>query len=249
MLRAPKDTGRRGPRCAWRRGFQPIGALALVSRVRNKHHNYTAPEPAAGVAAPRSIPIQHRRGSYAANSGTAYLWRLLRTQDTSRTSEKSSRLLAPVFSARSRSRNAAVPGVLQVLATTSSAKTPREGREGFSGVLREPRQGPRLGPRIGAARTGAKMRPPGLEPGTFGLEGRRSIHLSYRRPAAGRKNRGERIRTFGFLLPKQARYQAALYPAKEGRIIRCSCIEVNTKISDIPVYLTLYWAKMSTLGL
>src|SRR5882757_3235649 len=52
----------------------------------------------------------------------------------------------------------------------------------------------------------------GIEPPTYGLEGRCSIRLSYWREPDPR-NRGERIRTSDPLHPRQVRYQAALHPA------------------------------------
>ena len=82
----------------------------------------------------------------------------------------------------------------------------------------------------------------GLEPATLGLEGRCSIQLSYRRltfavfPSGKidrRKviGRGREIRTPDILLPKQARYQTALYPVFspiwEDEIIRRGRVYVN----------------------
>ena len=71
----------------------------------------------------------------------------------------------------------------------------------------------------------------GFEPATLGLEGRCSIRVSYRRRILNLFNinlllltdhisivtlyifgRGREIRTPDILLPKQARYQTALYP-------------------------------------
>ena len=59
-------------------------------------------------------------------------------------------------------------------------------------------------------------RPEGFEPPTIRLEGGCSIRLSYGRgeKAEGKNGRGREIRTPDILLPKQARYQTALYPEK-----------------------------------
>ena len=63
---------------------------------------------------------------------------------------------------------------------------------------------------------GNLVRLAGLEPATPSLEGWCSIQLSYKRKIG----RGRGIRTPDILLPKQARYQTALYPddrASEAR--------------------------------
>ena len=57
----------------------------------------------------------------------------------------------------------------------------------------------------------------GFEPATVRLEGGCSIQLSYGRltvrpPEYPESGRGREIRTPDILLPKQARYQTALYP-------------------------------------
>src|SRR5699024_258096 len=80
-------------------------------------------------------------------------------------------------------------------------------------------------------------RPAGLEPATLGLEGRCSIRLSYERithrrckpdnpvgihsSACTGNGRGRGIRTPDTLLPKQVRYQTALYPVLHQTRAQC----------------------------
>ena len=84
------------------------------------------------------------------------------------------------------------------------------------------------------------VRPEGLEPSTLALEGRCSIQLSYGRinpdlPVVspnGEFGRGREIRTPDILLPKQARYQTALYPEQRSLQLNHKALD-NTATSSL----------------
>src|SRR5664279_5279479 len=59
---------------------------------------------------------------------------------------------------------------------------------------------------------GSLVSPAGIEPATHSLEGCCSIRLSYEDETGREIGRGDRIRTYDPLLPKQVRYQTALHP-------------------------------------
>src|SRR5581483_4732559 len=82
-------------------------------------------------------------------------------------------------------------------------------------------------------RIGKVARPAGLEPTTPSLEGWCSIRLSY-----GHVGRGGEIRTPDILLPKQARYQAALHPGGAKLYRRCGggSMEVRCKTAPYSVF-------------
>ena len=85
------------------------------------------------------------------------------------------------------------------------------------------------------------VRPEGLEPSTLALEGRCSIQLSYGRinpdllvvSPHGEFGRGREIRTPDILLPKQARYQTALYPEQRSLQLNHKALD-NTATSSLP---------------
>ena len=73
-----------------------------------------------------------------------------------------------------------------------------------------------MGHQAGKIKMGALACPTGIEPVTPSLEGWCSIRLSYGhvsdRADLRNSGRGGEIRTPDILLPKQARYQAAIHP-------------------------------------